>query len=382
MRLASVDVVAAGPPSPDPYDPASPAWALAGAFAALGAATRVLHPAGTGVPPVPAGVTSVPLDLPRRHPGAAVEPAELAAAAGRRVRPGVELVVRDPSGLGRLGIARKANGPPTIAGLVRGVEIAVFEQERAARAPVGLVDRLDTWRDRRAVRRLERLALAEADRLFCDEPGIARSIAKEYDVPDRKLLAAPAAVPLPAELPTREAARAHLKLPLDVPVVVAPAAVDRPEPAGIDRVREAFHRVRSLFPGARLVVVGAPTPVEPGAQSVPERDLAAFGGALAAGDVALFAGRIPGFDPGVVLAQTIGCPVIAVPATAFPSPPGKAVRVAPSDDPADLASVLAELVADPALRRDLAAAGREYAQQFAPERVAAEIERGAARRGR
>ncbi len=380
MRSRSVDVVADGPPSADPYDPAAPAWALAGAFAARGATVRVLHPTGPNPTATPEGVTSVPLEPPHRHPGAAIEPAELARAAGHRIAPGAELVVRDPSGLGPLGVARKSSGPPTIVGLVRRVELAAFDRERSGRPPVGFVDRIDTWRDRRSVRRLERLALAEADRLFCDEAGLATSIAKEYAVPERKIRPVPTAVALPPGLPSREAARARFKLPLDVPVVVAPAAVDRAELAGIDRAREAFRRVRSLFVGVRLVIVGAGAPVEPGVQAHPERDLATFASALVAGDVALLLGRIPGFDPGVALAQATGCPVLALPGAPFPSPPGEAARIAPSDDAGDVASVLAELLADPALRRTIAGAGREYSVQFAPERVAEQIESGASRR--
>ena len=380
MRFASVDVLAAGPPSVDPYDPAASAWALASGFRARGATVRVLHPGGPADGTPPAGVTSVPLTPARRHPGAAIEPAELAAAAGRRLAPGAELVVRDPSGLGSLGVSRKTNGPPTIVGLVRRIELATFDEERSSRRPVGFVDRLDTWRDRRSVRRLERLALGEADRLFCDETELAKSIAKEYALPERKLRPVATAVRVPSELPSREAARGTFKLPLDVPVVVALASADRAEAAGLDRVREAFHRVRSLFVGVRLVVVGASVPVEPGVQSHPERDLSTFANALVAGDVAVFASRLPGFDPGIALAQAVGCPVLAYPKSAFPTPPGGAVRTPPSEDDGDAASSLAELLADPALRREVARSGREYATQFVPERVAARIEEESARR--
>jgi glycosyltransferase involved in cell wall biosynthesis len=380
MRFRSIDVVAAGPPSADPYDPSAPAWALAAAFARRGSCVRVLHPGGGGkTPAVQPDVISVPLDLKGRHPGAAVEPAELAAAAGRRLEDGVDLVVRDPSGLGRLGIARKPNGPPTILGLVRGGELSLFDRERSSRAPVGVVDRIDTWRDRRSVRRLERLALEEADRLFYDQIELARALAKEYAIPERRLRPAPPAVAVPAERPTRAEARTRLKLPLDVPVVVAQAAVDRPEAAGVDRAREAFRRVRSLFAGARLVVVGAPAPVEPGVQSVSERDIGAFVNAMAAGDVAIFTGRAPGFDPGVALAQAIGCATMVLPGVTFPSPPVNATRVAPSDDPGDAASLLAELLADPALRRELVKAGSEYAAQFVPDHVADVLEAEASR---
>lgn len=370
MASRTVDVLASGPPSSDPYDPAASAWALAGALAAQGDSVTVLHPSGSPGDPPPTGTRAVPVDLPLRRPGAAVEAAEFATAAAKQVRRTAELVLRDPTGLGRLGLHRGSNGGPLVAAFVRGVELDSFDQERAGRAVPGLRARWDTWRDRRTVRRMEEAALKEADRLFYDSAQLPTALLREYRIPERRFRATlPPVASLPAA-PTRDAARASFRIPTDVPVVVAPAAFDRPEPSGIDRAREAFRRVRSFFPGARLIVVGASSAAEPGVAVAAERDGATLARALAASDVAVFDRRVPGFDPGVVLALRAGRSVVVGPSVHLPVDPGPTVRTLTSDDAGEFASVLAELLADPAVRRTLSAGGERYAAPFDPARVA------------
>jgi glycosyltransferase involved in cell wall biosynthesis len=370
MSSRTVDVVAAGPPSSDPYDPAQPAWALAAALAARGDSVVVLHPAGSPGGTPPPGTTAVPVEVPLRRPGAAIEGADFASAAAKRVRKESDVVLRDPAGLGRLGLHRGRNGGPTVAAFVRGIEIDSFDTEHRARPPAGFRDRLDTWRDRRAVRRLEEAALREADRLFYDSVRLPSDLLAKYGIPERRFRAAlPPVAPLPLLL-TRDEARASFRIPADVPVVVAPAAFEQPEASGSDRAREAFHRVRSFFPGARLIVVGAPGPAEPGVATAPERDSGTFARAIAAADIALFTRRVPGFDPGVVLALRAGRCVIVGPEVRLPVDPAQAVRAVTSDDPGELASALAELLADPAARRTLSAAGERYAAAFDPARIA------------
>ncbi len=370
MASRTVDVVATGPPSSDPYDSASSAWALARALTSGGDDVVVLHPAGATGSAAPNGTRALPVDLPLRRPGAAVEGAEFAAAASKRLRKGVDLVLRDPAGLGRLGLRRSKGGAPIVAAFVRGIELDSFDQERAGRPRTGIRDRLDTWRDRRAVRRLEEAALREADRLFYDSASLPTELLRRYGIPERRFRPALPPVPVLPPAPTREEARASFRIPADVPVVVAPAAFDQPEPSGIDRAREAFRRVRSFFPGARLIVVGTSAPVEPGVAVAPERDGGTFARALAAADIAVFARRAPGFDPGVVLALRAGRCVIVGPAVRLPVDPAAAVRTLPSDDPGEFASLLAELLADPAARRALSLGGEQYAAAFDPARVA------------
>jgi len=372
MTSRTVDVIAGGPPSPDPYDHAAPAWALAAALAERGDSVAVVHPNTPAVGPPPNGVADVPVEVPVRRPGAAVEGADFASAAGKRVRRTADLVLRDPAGFGRLGLHR-GNGGAVLGVFVREMELASFDRQRGAHVPAGLIDRIDSWRDRRAVRRLEEAALREADRLFYDAPGLPADLRREYAIPERRFRAAlPPVAPLP-EAPAREAARAAFRIPSDVPVVATLAPVEAPEPAGVDRVREAFRRVRSFFPGSRLVVAGAPAPVEPGVAVAESRDGPTFARAIAAADVVVLPRRVPGFDPGAILALRAGRCVIAGPAVHFPVDPAAAVRAVASDDAGELASVLAELLADPAARRALAAAGESYAAAFDPLRIADEV---------
>ena len=373
MPGRTVDIVAVGPPPHDPYDPAASAWALAAALAGRGDDVRVLHLPGSNADSIPPGVVAVPVEIPLRRPGGPHEPAEFASAAGRQLRTKVDLVLRDPTGLGSLGVSRTRRGPPLVAAFARAVELYAFVGEHTSRPAAGFVDRLDTWLDRRSVRRLERAALLEADRLFYDAFPVARSLTEEYAVPERKLVALPSAVaPLPP-LPNREASRQDLRIPPDVPVVVAPMAFETPGPSGLDPVREAFRRVRPLFPGVRLVVSGAPAPTEPGVIALPDRRAETLASALASADVAVFARRVPGFDPGVVLAARAGVPPIVLPDARLPVDPAGGVRVAASLDPGDLASVLAELLADPAMQKEVGRAATRFAEAFLPDRVAAAL---------
>jgi glycosyltransferase involved in cell wall biosynthesis len=375
----TIDLVAVGPCPRDPYDPAASAWALAAGFAAGGDAVRVLHPAGPAGAELPEGVVATLVDVPLRRPGAVVEGASLTQAAGRRIRPGADLVVRDPFGLGRLGLEGRRGGAPAVVGVVHRLELATYDAESSLRIPTSLFERVDTWRDRRAVRRLERVALDEAQHLVYDSPELPEVLAREYGISAGRLRPVPPSVRDSGSAFSREDARKEMHLPLDVPVVVAPLSSDDPSVSGANRVREAFRRMRSLFAGARLVVVGGTAPSEPGVSSLPDRDSATFERAFAAGDVTLVAPSTIGFDPGVVLSLRARCPVIVGPGVRFPLDPGGAVRAVASDDPAELAAALAELLADGRERRELSVAGERYADRFHPLRVAAMVSEGVGR---
>jgi len=372
MPGRTVDIVAIGPPPFDPYHPAASAWGLAAALAAAGDDVQVLHLPGSEATVAPPGVSAVPVTIPLHRPGGPHEPAEFASAAGRKLRRGADLILRDPAGLGSLGVSR-GRGGPVVVGFARGVELLSFEGERPDRPGAGFVDRLDTWLDRRTVRRLERAALEEADRLAYDAADVARSLAEQYSVPERKLVALPPAVPELPPLPSRELSRQNLRIPPDVSVVVAPMAFDAPEPSGLDRALDAFRRVRPFFPGVRLVVVGARAPSDPGVISLPDRHAETLADALAGADVALFARRAPGFDPGMVLAARAGVPPIVLPDARFPADPEGGVRVAASTDAGDLASILAELLADPASQKEVGRSAQRFAEPFLPGRVASAL---------
>jgi glycosyltransferase involved in cell wall biosynthesis len=372
MVERSVDILATGPFPVDPYEPAAPAWALAEGLRDRHLSVRVLFPNAPGGESPPAGIEAVPVEVPIRRPGAAIEPADFTRSAGRRIRVGAGLIFRDPAGLGPLALAHRGGARP-ITAIVRSVQLGEFDRERTTRPPNGLIDRVDSWRDRRALRRLEKAALDEADRIFCDAPVLADQIATAYRIPRERIRPTVPPVAVGSEPPGRDAARAALGLPVDVPVVAALAASENPEEAGIDRAREAFRRIRPLFPGVRLVVAGAEAPAEPGVHAAPERDRASFVRALAAADVAVFPRRIPGFDPGLVLALRQGVAPVALPTVRLPADSDGAVRVVAGDDPGDLSSAVAELVADLAQRRALAAQGPAFAVRFLPGRVAGEV---------
>ncbi len=321
MPGRTIDLIAVGPCPRDPYDPTASAWALAAGFAAGGDQVRVLHPAGPPGAELPDGVVATLLEVPLRRPGALVEGATLTQAAGRRIRPGADLVVRDPFGLGRLGLDGRKGTTPAVVGVVHRLELITYDAESSRRSPTSLFERVDTWRDRRAVRRLERGALDEAHHLVYDSPELPEVLAREYGISAGRLRPVPPSVRDSGFLPTREAAREQMHLPLDVPVVVAPLSSEDPLVSGADRVREAFRRMRSLFAGARLVVVGGSAPSEPGVSALPDRDSATFERAFAAGDVALVAPSAVGFDPGVILSLRANCPVIVWAGRALPAGP-------------------------------------------------------------
>jgi len=372
MSRGPVDVLAAGPPPSDPYEPTASAWALAVGLQERGHSVRVLYPPGPDAGPMPPGIATEAVVLPRKRPGAPVEPAEFARSAGHQVRAEATLVVRDPAGLGPLPLGRSAPGRRLVA-IVRGIALEEFERERSGRATAGVLDRLDVWRDRRAVRRLERAALAGADEIFTESPELTEAIVRGYRFAKEGIRTTDPPVIRGPDPPARTAARTALGVPMDVNVVAVLAATEDPEASGVDLARDAFRRIRPLFPGIRLVVVGAPAPTEPGVHPLPDRDRATFVRALAAADVAVFLPRAPGFDPGVVLALRQGVAPVVRPTVRLPGDASSAVRRLPNDDPGELSSAIAELIADPPTRRTLVENGRAYAERFLPERVAAEL---------
>ncbi len=368
MESRRIDLVAAGPAPRDPYDPIAAAWALASAAHAAGGSVRVLFPKGTLGGPDPEGVTGVPIGYPIRRPGAALEAADFARAAGRMLQEDTELVLRDPAGLGALGVPGRPGRRARVVAFVRRLEVEAIDSEGPG--PVGgLGDRIDRWRDRRAIRRLEREALTEADTLVVERPEIGEALRRTHRIEADRLRTVPPVVPRLPEPPSREKARAALGIPPDVPTIVAPAATERPEDARLDLVREGFRRIRPLFPGVRLIVAGLDSPSDPGLVAVPARDPATFSSCFAAADIALLVPRSTGFDPGLIFAQVGGCAVVATESATLPDRARSAVHTPPSDDPGDIASTLAELAADPAAIRASVSDGRAYATRFDPARV-------------
>ncbi len=373
MAGSSIDLIAPGPAPADPYEPAASAWALARGLSARGHAVRVVHPAAASEAPAPDGIEVVTFPSVSRHVGYVRGDAELALAARRHLRPGVDVVIRDPLRPGALGVGGGHRAPAVIA-LVRGVELEAFDQPGAPVPGRGLRARLDRWRDRSTLRKLELAAVSEARRVFCETSELAARLREEYGVAPERLGELRRAVGYPATMPTRAAARGAVGIPLDDPLVVAVAPSSDPADPGLARVREAFARLRPIFAGARLVLAGAAAPAGNGITVRPARDTDSLATAVAAADLAVFLGGTPSFDPGVALALRAGVAVLTSPRVRLPPGTEAAVRRLSSDDTGELSSAFAELLADPAARRELARGAAEQASLFAPEQVAADLE--------
>jgi len=372
MARRAIDIVAAGPPSTDLYDPAAPTWALAACLAAHGHSVQVTFPGTREGVPAPTGVTTLPFPPVTAHVGSYLGDVELARAAGHHVRRTAELVVRDPAGLGALGHHGGRTRP--VVSLVRSLVA-----DAPGGVPTGpvvgrLVSRVLAWRERRDVRRLEREALAEATVVYSATLALRERLHQDYGVPlERVRVASPVVAPGP-EAPGRAAARRLVGVPDDILLaVVLPPVEPTPTPSAAPAL-EAFRRTRPIFPGARLAVLGGPGPGGPGVVVLPARDAASVQPAIAAADVAISLPPAPRLDPGLVLALRAGVPCVAPLSTDVGEGSEKALRRAETSDSAELASVLAELLADPDERHALADAGREFVKRFEPERLALELE--------
>lgn len=373
MPGLSVDVVTSGPPPSDPYDPGARSWALATGFAERGYSVRVLSPTRPGSEPPPDGVVAVPLPITAEYATTLRGRVDLGRSAGGLLRRDAAVVIRDPSGLGALGVGRGPHRPRMLS-FVRTIEVAEYDRARSGEPPKGLGGKFSAWRDRRTLRALEREALGEADRLFVDAPELPPLLEREYGVRPGALGTLAMPVAKGPTLRPRPEARQALGIPPDVPVITALAAYGPSAAAGVDRVREAFGRIRPIFSGLRLVIAGSTSPSAPGVAAFPKRDRASLDLALAAADFAVFSPAVPGFDPGVVLALRAGVPILATPLLKLPAAPPGIVRLTSSDDAGEVASALLELLADVAERRDLAEHGKEYAARFDPATIVGDLE--------
>lgn len=368
----SVDLIAPGPLPEDPYDPAAPAWALARGLKACGTDVRVLYPrTGEGSPPEDLPSEGFPALPP--HLGYAQGDAELARTAGGRVRPGVDLVVRDPLRPGPLGLPRRG-AAPRLAAIVRGLEVDTSPGADRARPAdrAGPLGRLGRWRERSSVRRLESAALREADVLLCEGDRLPPRLEDVYRIFVDRAHRVGRGVDFPEQAPGRTEARLALGVPPDDPVIVAVSPLEDAGHDSLGVAREAYLRLRPIFAGAHLVLVGAPAAGGNGVTVLPSRGLDPLVRAIAAGDLAAFVGPRPAFDPGVALALRLGTlPVVARDAY-LPAEVEPAVRRVDPGAP-ELASAFAELLADPAARRENTSRASRLAERFAPRTVADEL---------
>ena len=157
---------------------------------------------------------------------------------------------------------------------------------------------------------------------------------------------------------------------------------------GVLEAVEAGRRLQAEGVPARIVLVGAPDPENPG--SVREADLRGWAreGVVEwwghVSDIASVWGRcqvalLPSYREGLpkalLEAAACGRPLVAsdVPGCREIVRPGKTGLLVPPKDPAALAQAIRQLVDDPALRRSLGAGARAVAEtEFAVERIVSE----------
>ena len=78
----------------------------------------------------------------------------------------------------------------------------------------------------------------------------------------------------------------------------------------------------------------------------------------------VFPSRYEGFGLPVVEAQALGCPVVAARSSSLPEVAGQGALFVDPDRPQDVPSMVRELIADPARRAEMVAAGSVNAARF------------------
>jgi len=351
-------------------------WELAASLVALGHRVRVLYPAtGHDVPRTYKGVDAVPIPVgrPSRRPFG--RDIAIGRAATSLIDPDADLVVGNDEKAGALGPLRGRGGrSPIFAMFVHDVALHTFDTLRPLEPDRGLRQRVGNWLDRRTLRGLEETALTRSRVILVGSGLNEELLRRHYRVAPDRVRRLPLGVPSPLPVGTKAEARLALKIPSDVPVV---AFVGRtPERQGLPTALDAFRRVRVFFPGARFVVVGSTPKAEPGVLVLGVVDEETKARALRAADVFLFPARYEGF--GLAPREAMGYGLAAVVSSHVPLDGidrDEAVRVVATDDPGDYASELAELLADPALRREIGEAAKACAEEFSFDRMAERFEK-------
>ncbi|HEV2166611.1 MAG TPA: glycosyltransferase family 4 protein [Thermoplasmata archaeon] len=370
-----IDLLATAAPQDSTSGVSRGIWELGAALVARGHAVRVLFPSSNlQARPDVKGVTAIPVP----DPGPGRSPTARDLAIGRNASdlldPGVDVIVGNDEKAGALEWVRRAGGRPVFAMMVHDVALHTFDAMRPPEARAGLRAKLSTWSARRALRRLELSAISRARVIFVPTELNHELLRRHYGVSGPRVHLLPNGVADPIDAGSREEARLALKVPADVPLV---SFIGRtPERQGLATALSAFQRVRVFFPGARFVVVGSTAPSEPGVLSLGVVDELTKARVLRASDVFLFPARYEGFGLAPREAMRYGVATVVsrhVPLEGVD--PKRSVRVVPSDDPAEYASELAELLADPRLRRSVGEAGQAYADRFSYARMADQFER-------
>jgi glycosyltransferase involved in cell wall biosynthesis len=353
-----IDSLTVGPPTDDLYDPAFSAWEWLRALAARGHQVRGIYPDPlTGPPPTPPdGVASFPLPLraAERH-----DPIAYVHATRDATNPAAQLILRIPLGLGKVPNAKGRTARAPVAGLAGEVVLDAFDG-RAADS-TGFFARLGRWRNRRTLRKGESDAVADADLLVVPEAAMGDRLRQLYGMDRPKLAVVPDPVPEPQITESRAECRQQLKVAPDVELVAHVVGQGAHAADDLELALESFRRIRVFFPGARFAAIGSNTRTDPGVFTLPDRTRRSIDVAMRACDVVLLPRRDPGPDVAAYYALSHARATIATASVHVGTPEdGSIVRVPVSSDPGDIASDLAELLADPALRRTLGDAGHRF----------------------
>ncbi|HYK93159.1 MAG TPA: glycosyltransferase family 4 protein [Thermoplasmata archaeon] len=370
-----VEFLATAPPTDPTSGLSRGVWELASTLAARQHTVRVLYPSpGLEPPPAKTGAVPVPvpvLNVPRRPFGRDIT---IGRNASTLVDPSADLLVGNDEKAGALDARlTRPEGRPVFAMSVHDVALHTFDTLRPLEPNRGMRQRLGNFLDRRTLRSLEGRALSRARLILVGSELNRKLLGEYYEVHPRRVRLLPHGVPDPLDVGSRADARLALHVPQDVPLVTFVGR--NAERQGLPIALEAFRRIRVFFPGARFAVVGSSPKTEPGVLSLGVVDEATKARVLRAADVFLFPARYEGFGLAPREAMRYGVPAVVsahVPLEGIPAP--QAIRVVSSDDPADYASELAELFADPALAHALGAAGKKAADEFSYARMADHFE--------
>ncbi len=370
-----IDFLATAPPQDTTSGLSRAVWSLAAALVARGHSARVLFPSSNlAVRADVQGVTAIPVPDPgdRRRPFG--RDLAIGRDASDLIDPGVDVIVGNDEKAGALEWRTRPDGRPVFAMILHDVALHTFDTLRPHDPPGGLRQKVGNWLDRRALQKLEGNALSRARVILIPSEMNRELLRAKYGIADARVQLMPHGVPDPIDAGTAAEARLALKVPADVPVL---SFIGRnPERQGLPTALAAFRKVRALFPGARLLVVGSPAPSESGVVGLGVVDELTKARVLRASHLFVFPARYEGFGLAPREAMRYGVPAIVsrhVPLEGID--PKSAVRIVDSDDPADYAAEIAGLLADPAKCRAMGEAGRRYADAFSYGRMAELFER-------
>ncbi|HEV2315989.1 MAG TPA: glycosyltransferase family 4 protein [Thermoplasmata archaeon] len=372
----SIDFLATAPPEETRSGLSRVVWDLGARLVQRGHRVRVLYPSEPfATAPPHAGVERVPLPVVGLKRETYARERAIARAASDLLSPMADLIVANDEKGGAIELPRGPRaGRPIFGMFAHDVQQHHLMTMRAATQPNPTFrQRIGTWLDRRAIQKLESTAFRRASAVVVGSEANKELLRKYYPVPAEKIHVIPPSIPPLADSGDRAASREALRIPLDVPVV---SFIGRtPDRQGLPLALEAFRRVRVFFPGARFLVVGGPAPSEPGVAALGIVDEVTKAQVLRASDLFLFPARYEGFGLAPREAMRAGVATILSRHVPLDGNDGVEVaRIVKEDDAGAYASELAELLADPALRRTLAERGRAYSERFGPEVMAEKFE--------